>query len=216
MSDCGCHIEIQDKTQRHVLYWLLGINTAMFVFEIGLGWYAESTALIADALDMLADAVVYGIGLYAVGRALADKARAARLSGYFQFGLACLILIDIARRTLFGSEPVSLFMISVGSLALLANLTCLALIYKHREGEVHMRASWIFSANDVLANLGVILGGLLVMWLDNRWPDLMIGVLILLLILRGARMILADARNELACATADNGSCHPTIPEREL
>lgn len=198
MSGCGCEVEIRDTSQKKVLYWLLGINATLFLLEIIVGWLAQSTALIADSLDMLADAVVYGIGLYAVGRAAADKVRAARWSGYFQGLLALLILADIVRRMIFGSEPVSMLMIGMGIIALIGNLICLRLIYAHRHGDVHMRASWIFSANDVIANIGVIIAGLLVMWLDTRWPDLIIGLIIAAVILRGAWRILDDARREEA------------------
>lgn len=198
MSDCGCEVEIKDESQKKVLYWLLSINAVMFVLEAALGWYAESTALMADSLDMLADAVVYGIGLYAVGKEVAAKANAAKISGYFQAVLGILILMDISRRVVFGSEPESLFMMSVGLVALAANVTCLMLIQKHKDGEVHMRASWIFSANDVIANVGVIISGALVWWLGSRWPDIAIGVIISLVILRGARQILLEAKKELA------------------
>ncbi len=200
MSECGCEIEIKDQAQKRVLYWLLTINATMFVIEISLGWIAESTALIADSIDMLADAIVYGIGLYAVGRSLVDKAKAALVSGYFQATLGLLILVDIVRRLIAGSEPVSELMMIVGVAALIANIICLMLISKHKEGEVHMRASWIFSANDVIANLGVIIGGLLVWWLDSRWPDIIIGIVISIVILRGARLILSDAKTELTPA----------------
>ena len=198
MSNCGCEVEIKDQAQKKVLYWLLTINAVMFVAELSIGWVAESTSLIADSIDMLADAIVYGIGLYAVGRAVTDKAKAALLSGYFQAVLGGLILIDIVRRIIYGSEPVSLLMMSMGFIALLANTICLLLISKHKDGEVHMRASWIFSTNDVIANTGVIVGGALVWWLDNRWPDIVIGVVISLVILRGAWLIQLDAKNELA------------------
>ncbi|HBC55524.1 MAG TPA: cation transporter, partial [Gammaproteobacteria bacterium] len=77
MSDCGCELELKDSEQKSVLYWLLAINSIMFLLEVGVGWYAQSTALIADSIDMLADAAVYLIALYAVGRAITDKARAA-------------------------------------------------------------------------------------------------------------------------------------------
>ncbi len=97
MSDCGCNVEIKDQSQKSVLYWLLAINASMFVIEISFGWFAESTALIADSLDMFADAVVYGIGLYVVGRAAQSKAKAALISGYFQAMLGLLILIDMNR-----------------------------------------------------------------------------------------------------------------------
>lgn len=210
MSDCGCEVEITNNSQKQVLYWLLGINALMFVVEFGVGLVAQSTALIADSLDMLADAIVYGIGLYAVGRAITDKARAATVSGYFQLLLALLILVDIVRRIVQGSDPVSGLMMGMGSLALIANVICLLLIQKHKNGEVHMRASWIFSTNDVIANAGVILSGALVWWLDMRWPDIVIGGVIVLVILRGARMILREAQEELAAAQKPSCSdgCH--------
>ncbi|MFC3203216.1 hypothetical protein ACFOEW_15500, partial [Alteromonas oceani] len=109
MSGCGCEVEIKDQSQRQVLYWLLGINATMFVIEMGIGLLADSTALIADSLDMLADAVVYGVALYAIGKSLLHKANAARISGFFQMALGLLIIIDIVRRSIYGSEPVSGF-----------------------------------------------------------------------------------------------------------
>jgi cation diffusion facilitator family transporter len=196
MSDCGCEIEIKDQSQRGVLIWLLSINLGMFFLEIVVGWYAESTALIADALDMLADAIVYGISLYAVGRSAHHKVKAALVSGYFQGVLGLTVLIDIGRRIILGSEPESFFMMGMGCLALIANVICLLLIQKHKNGEVHMRASWIFSTNDVIANLGVIVGGLLVWKLGVRWPDIIIGMIISMVILRGAWLIVKDARSE--------------------
>jgi len=211
MAGCGCEIEITDKEQKGTLITLLVINASMFVFEIGLGWYAQSTGLIADSLDMLADAIVYAIGLYAIGKSLLHKANAALVSGYFQGLLGLMILIDIIRRVFVGSEPVSLLMIIVGVIALIANIYCLRLIDKHKDGEVHMRASWIFSKNDVIANTGVIIGGVLVWILDSRWPDLIIGSLIALVILNGARLIVKDAKEELVIANkTDNKVCSNT------
>ncbi len=196
MSGCGCEVEIKDQSQRQVLYWLLGINATMFVIEMGIGLLADSTALIADSLDMLADAVVYGVALYAIGKSLLHKANAARISGFFQMALGLLIIIDIVRRSIYGSEPVSGLMMAMGAVALVANVICLVIIRKQRNEEVHMRASWIFSANDVIANLGVVFAGVLVFWLDSRWPDLVIGVIVSCVVLRGAKMILEDAGNE--------------------
>lgn len=202
MSDCGCEIEINDAAQARVLVVLLAINAGMFVFELTLGWYAQSTGLIADAVDMLADAIVYGIGLYAVGHSVTRKAYAALLSGWFQAGLALLIMLDIVRRMIVGSEPLSMLMMGIGVLALIANIICLRLISAHKDGEVHMRASWLFSKNDVIANLGVILGGVLVWLLDSRWPDLIIGAVIALIVFKGALHIIRDARHELATGAA--------------
>ena len=97
MTNCDCSIEIESREQSRVLVVLLAINAAMFGAEIAAGILAESTGLIADSLDMLADAAVYGIGLYAVGRALSVKVRAAFISGYFQIGLALIVALDIGR-----------------------------------------------------------------------------------------------------------------------
>jgi len=196
MSSCGCEVEIKDKEQSRVLIVLLAINGVMFVAEIIAGVVADSTALIADSLDMLADATVYAIGLYAVGRSLTAKAKAAHISGIFQVILGLGVLIDIVRRFIIGSEPESLMMIVVGTVALIANTICLKLIYKHRQGEVHMRASWIFSKNDVIANLGVIIGGILVAWLASPWPDLIIGLIIATVVVRGGLHIIKDANSE--------------------
>jgi cation diffusion facilitator family transporter len=197
MSGCGCEVDIKDASQKRVLYWLLGINAVMFFVEMTVGLLADSTALIADSLDMLADAVIYGIGIYAVGKSLLHKANAAQISGYFQLILGMIILTDIARRLIVGSEPVSSLMIGMGCVALAANVACLLIIRNHKNDEVHMRASWIFSANDVIANLGVITAGLLVFWFDSRIPDLVIGIVVAVVVLRGAWMIIKDAKQEL-------------------
>ncbi len=195
MSGCGCgDIEIKNRSESRVLWQLLAINAVMFVVEFVIGWLAQSTGLIADSLDMLADAGVYGIGLYAVGRSLRAKTHAASVSGILQLGLAGLVMIDVIRRYFVGSEPFGLLMMAISLVALIANLACLALLAKHREGEVHMRASWIFSTNDVLANLGVILAGALVTVTGSRTPDLIIGLIIALLVARGGVQILREAR----------------------
>ncbi len=196
MSGCGCELEVESKKQSRVLWILLSINAAMFVAEVTAGVIAESAGLIADSLDMLADATVYAIGLFAVGRAASAKIRAASMSGIFQILLALGVLIEVGRRLLFGSEPEALFMIGVSVVALVANIVCLALISKHRDGEVHMRASWIFSKNDVIANIGVIIAGLLVHVLATPLPDLVIGALISFIVLRGGVAIVADASRE--------------------
>jgi Co/Zn/Cd efflux system component len=202
MSGCGCEVTINDESQKRVLVWLLGINAFMFVIELGVGLLADSTALIADSMDMLADAIVYGIGLYAIGKSIIHKANAAKVSGYFQLVLGLLILIDIVRRSIYGSEPVSFLMMAMGGVALIANVICLVIIRNHKNDEVHMRASWIFSANDVIANLGVICAGILVMLTDTRWPDIAVGSIVACVVLRGARLILTDANNEIREAQA--------------
>lgn len=196
MSDCDCSVDIESRQQGRVLITLLSINAAMFVVEMVTGILAESTGLIADSLDMLADAVVYGIGLYAVGRAASVKIRAAYVSGYFQMALALIVALDVSRRAVFGSEPEPAYMILIGLVALAANVVCLKLIARHRGGGVHMRASWVFSKNDVIANVGVVVSGGIVYASGSRWPDLVVGIAIAYIVFRGAMTIIEDARNE--------------------
>lgn len=193
---CDCHIEVKDASQKKILLTLLLINASMFVSEIVVGFLAQSTGVIADSLDMLADAMVYGIAFFAVGKAAARKNAAARFSGYFQVGIAGLVMVDIIRRFIAGSEPESLLMFGISCVALVANLFCLYLISKERKGEVHMRASWIFSKNDVLANLGVIIASILIYFTGSRWPDLVIGCIITVVVLRGGIQILKEAKDD--------------------
>jgi len=193
MPECECGIEADNREQRNVLLLLLLINAVMFGVELILGIVAQSTGLIADSMDMFADAMVYGVALYAVGRAVQNKTDAAKLSGILQCILGLLVMVDVGRRVLFGSEPDSQLMIGVGLLALVANVLCLLLISKHRKGEIHMRASWIFSINDLIANAGVIVSGLLVGFFASSVPDLLIGSVISIVVLKGGYSIIQDA-----------------------
>ena len=195
LRDCGCGSEHAAQLERRTLWLVLGINTTMFLVEFSWGWRAGSSGLLADALDMLADAVVYALSLMAVGRSLRQQRRAAELSGWLQIALALLVLADAVRRFIEGSEPLSGPMMGVGLLALIANVICLDLVRRHRDGGVHMRASVIFSTNDTVANVGVIVAGLLVAWSGSALPDLLIGAAISLLVLRGGERILHDARS---------------------
>jgi len=193
VSGCGCEIEAGTAQERKTLLIVLAINAVMFAFELVLGLVADSTGLIADSLDMFADASVYAISLYAIGKAEALQGRAAKYSGVVQTLLATLVLVDVLRRFALGSEPISVLMMAVGVVALVANSICLSLISKHREGGVHMRASVIFSQNDVIANIGVIVSGALVWAFDSRYPDLVIGLVIAAIVLRGGVRILKEA-----------------------
>ena len=177
--------------QAKVLQLLLAINALLFFIEFISGIIAASTGLIADSLDMFADAAVYGIALYAVGKAAKYQVKAAHFAGWIQLLLAVIVIVDVIRRFMFGSEPESTLMVVIGLLALIANVTCLYLISSHREDGVHMKASWIFSANDVVVNMGVIFAGVLVAWTGSAYPDLIIGILVSLFVLNGARKILA-------------------------
>jgi cation diffusion facilitator family transporter len=184
------------QIERSTLLLLIAINGVMFVIELAAGWVAQSMGLIADSLDMLADAGVYGIALLAVGSSPLRKAQAAAASGCLQLALAGVVLVEVGRKLLCGSEPASGLMIGVSVVALAANAACLYLLRKHRHGEVHMRASWIFSTTDVQANVGVMIAGVLVALTGSPTPDLIIGVLVCGIVVRGGVRILREARRE--------------------
>ena len=194
MSDCGCGSENTDRLERKTLYALLLINALMFFTELSLGLLADSTGLIADSMDMLADATVYGLALFVVGKGLVSQSRSAQVSGLLQIILGIGVLIEVIRRVLFGEEPDSILMISIGFMALIANVICLLLLAKHRRGGVHMRASWIFSTNDIIANIGVIFSGVLVSVMGSRYPDLFVGAIISYVVVRGGFQILRESK----------------------
>ena len=202
VADCGCELEIKSAAQARVLWFVLAINGAMFVAEFGAGVIAESAALISDSFDMLADATVYAVSLYTVSRSDLARASAARLSGYLQIGLGVFAIFEVVRRAIAGSSPEPSFMIAVSTIALVANVACLRLIAAHREGGVHMRASFIFSQNDVIANCAVILGGIFVAF--SGWPfwDLFAGAGIGVLVFWGGVRILSEARTATIAASA--------------
>jgi Co/Zn/Cd efflux system component len=177
-----------------VLVIVLAINLVMFVIELAAGLWARSTGLVADSLDMLADASVYAIALAGAGASVHGQRRAARASGWLQLGLAGMVLAEVVRRAIEGGEPRSDVMMAIGVLALLANVTCMVVLAGHRSGGAHMRASWIFTTNDVLANLGVILAGQLVAVTGSAWPDLLVGTAIALLVGSGGLRILGMTR----------------------
>ena len=196
MSDCGCHMEAKNAAERKTLRILLLINGTMFVVGIVAGVLADSTALVADSLDMFADASVYTMSLYAVGKSAHHKNRAATLSGIFQITLAVMVVVDVIRRFVWGSSPESGWMMAMAFLALIANSYGLYLLSKHRKGEVHMRASWIFTQNDVIANFSVIVAGLLVTLFNSRFPDLIVGFGIASLVVWGGISIIRDAQRD--------------------
>jgi Co/Zn/Cd efflux system component len=179
-----------DATESRTLWLLLAINGVMFVVEMVAAWLAESTGLLADSLDMLADATVYGVALYAVGRSAILKRRAAHLTGWLQGILALGVLAEVLRRLVLGSTPQAPLMMGIALLALAANVVCLLLIARNRHYGVHMMAVFICSANDVIANTGVIAAALLVAWTGSNLPDLAIGTIVGIVVLVGGVRIL--------------------------
>ena len=207
MSDCGCAApELHTEQERRVLYIALGLNAAMAVIGALAGWIAQSTGLLADALDMLADATAYTIALLAIGRSALFKIRAATLSGGILLVLGVAVLFEVGRRVIYGAEPLSEWMIATALLSLAVNLTVLRLLAPMKSGEVHLRATWLFTRADVVANVGVILAGLLILWLKVPYPDYVIGTLIGLYVIKEAVEILRDARSEASSKSQEIGN----------
>ncbi|WP_431136208.1 cation transporter [Psychroserpens mesophilus] len=182
----------ETKNQKTILWSVLLINFTFFIIEMTTGLVSKSMGLVADSLDMLADSFVYGISLFAVGGTLIRKKRIANLAGYFQIILAVIGFAEVLRR-FFGSEQIPDFstMIIVSVFALIANGICLYILQKSKsKEEAHMKASMIFTSNDVIINLGVIIAGILVNLFSSNKPDLIIGTIVFVLVIQGAFRIL--------------------------
>lgn len=188
-------LETDHKKEKQLLWTVLWINFALFLIEIVTGFIANSMGLVADSLDMLADAIVYGLSLYAVGHIASKKKKVAKLSGYFQMVLAVFGLVEVIRRFL-GFEEVPAFqtMISISILALIGNAASLFLLQKQKSKEAHMQASVIFTSNDVIVNLGVIVAGIAVYFTKSKYPDLIVGSIVFILVANGALRILKLAK----------------------
>lgn len=186
---------LEDTLQRKSLWIVLIINLGFFLIEMATGIISGSMGLVADSLDMLADGLVYGMSLLAVGSTVIRKKRVALFSGCIQIVLAVIGMSEVIRR-FFGLEVMPEFrtMITVSLLALIANSVCLWILQRTKSKDAHIRASVIFSANDVIINIGVIVAALFVWALESNIPDLIIGIVIFLIVIRGAFRILKLAK----------------------
>lgn len=188
--------EFESAGQRSVLWIALALNALMCLVEVTAGVIGNSTGLIADGLDMLADASAYGVALLAVGRGPRFKSNAATASGLVLLVLGLAVLFDVARRTIYGEPPEGWLMIAVAAVALGVNATVLRLLQRYRNEEVHLRATWIFTRADVIANIAVIVSGTAVLATGIRFVDLAVGAGIGIYVVKEAFEILRDAREE--------------------
>ncbi len=195
-SSEGEPMSAQDHgTERRILLKVLIINLSFFFVNLITGFIAGSMGLIADGLDMLADSLVFALALFAVGGTVARKKNVAKASGYFQLVLATIGIVEVIRRFLgFGEVPEYKLMIIISSLALIGNAVSIYILSKARREEAHMQAGYIFLSNDVVINFGVILAGIFVYFTVSKYPDLIIGSLIFLVVARGAFRILRLSR----------------------
>jgi Co/Zn/Cd efflux system component len=199
-----CCAVIPDVTgrQRRVLQIVLALNSGMFLLELGTGLLARSTALVADSADMLGDALVYGVSLYAVGRGAAWTARAALLKGGLMAVFAVGVLGQAALKLARGAAPVAEAMGAVGLIALAANALCVVLLWRLRDDDVNMRSAWLCSRNDVVANVAVLLAAGVVWATGSGVPDLAVGLAIAAMFGSSAARVLRDARHARRAAAA--------------
>jgi len=222
MSGCGCNDTTTalsantDRARRRVLWIVLIINVLLFVGEFGVGWWADSSALQADSLDSLGDASVYVLSLMVIGGTLRQRTKAVFLKGGIQalFGLG--VLIEVARSAWLGADPRPSYMAVAAAVALVANLTCFALLTRFRSDDMNMRSVWLCSRNDLVNNAGVIIAAALVAWLHSPWPDLVVGTLVAVLFLRTAWTVLTGGWADWhrpepatpACAASSASAAH--------
>lgn len=205
MVGCCCnendaHLQAMRERQARMLRAVLAINGLMFIVEFGAGWWGGSTALLGDSLDMLGDALVYGLSLYVVARSVRWKAVSAGIKGAVMLGFGLLVFGEAIDGALTGRVPASTLMFGIGALALAANMLCVVLLTRHRDDDVNMRSSWVCQRNDMIGNAGVVLAGLLVALTGTPWPDIAVGMLIAALFLQSSAGVLRDAYRRYADA----------------
>ena len=197
MDQC-CEVREIPDGQRRVLHAVLWINVAMFVAECVAGLAAHSTALLADSVDMLGDAIVYGVSLHVIGRGAAWQARAALLKGLVMAAFAAGVLVQVAVKLAHGLTPTAEVMGAVGLAALAANALCLLLLWRHRGDDINMRSAWTCSRNDVIGNVGVLVAAVAVGLSGSPWPDIAIGLAVATVFGRSAAQVVREASRAIA------------------
>ena len=201
MDDCcttkGDELSSLKNNHKKVLLFVLIINASLFGIELGAGFLANSTALIADSLDMLGDSFVYGFSLYVLWRSAEWKAKAALLKGIVMAVFGMGVLLEAIHKLMAGILPTAEIMGLIGTLVLLGNAVCFFLLYQYRSDDLNMRSTWLCSRNDIVANVAVLLAALSVKVFEASWPDIMVGAGIAALFLQSALSVLRESISEL-------------------
>ena len=197
MADCcndkACEIEALRARQSSTLKIVLGINAVMFLVEITAGLISGSVSLVADSLDMLGDALVYGFSIYVVARGARMKAKAALLKGGIMAAFGLFVLGQAVYKIVFPQVPVFEAIGAIGLLALAANGTCFFLLWQHRVDDINMSSVWLCSRNDIIANVSVLFAAVGVWLTHSGWPDILVGLALAALFLRSALFVLRGA-----------------------
>ena len=204
MSGCcdkDCSIDSLREKQRGTLQIVLVINAVMFLVVAGAALYSRSTALLADSVDNLGDALTYGLSLYVVSRSNGAKAKVALFKGLLIFLAAIVVLSQIIYRLYIPSTPIFEVMGTFSLLGLVANSVCLYFLWKHRDEDINMSSVWECSRNDIASNLSVFVAAGAVWLTGTGWPDMLVALGLALLLLRSAYRVITSAWAELHVAT---------------
>lgn len=201
MADCcndkACEIKGLRNRQSSTLKIVLAINAIMFLVELAAGLISGSVSLLADSLDMLGDALVYGFSLYVVARGARMKAKAALFKGVIMAAFGFYVLGQAIYRIVYPQIPVFEIIGVIGLLALAANGVCLFLLWRHRNEDINMSSVWLCSRNDIIANVSVLFASAGVWLIQSGWPDILVGLALAALFLRSALSVLRSAIKEL-------------------
>lgn len=201
MADCcndkACEIEALRDRQSTTLKIVLGINAVMFAVELTAGLLASSVSLVADSLDMLGDALVYGFSLYVVARGARMKAVSALFKGIIMAAFGLFVLTQAIYKIIVPQVPIFEAIGAIGALALAANGLCLVLLWRHRADDINMNSVWLCSRNDIVANISVLFAASGVWLTGSGWPDIAVGLALAVLFLRSALFVLRGATKEL-------------------
>ncbi len=206
MTDCcndkACEIEALRNRQSSILKTALGINAVMFIVELTAGLIGGSVSLLADSLDMLGDALVYGFSIYVVARGARMKAMAALFKGGIMAAFGLFVLGQAIYKILFPHVPAFEAIGGIGLLALAANSFCFVLLWRHRADDINMSSVWLCSRNDIMANVAVLFAAVGVWLTHSGWPDILVGLALAALFLRSALFVLRGALTELRVINA--------------
>lgn len=180
-------------TERQVLWLAFALNAGMFIAESTVGWLIGSASLLADSLDMFADAAVYGLSLYALTASCRRKAETAAINAWLHIVLAVLLAVEVLRCTISDSLPQPLLMSVLSVAAMLVNASCVLLLHRFRRGDINLRASWICSRNDLIGNLAVLVAAALVSLLGSAWPDRVVGLAMAAIMLHSSLQLAREA-----------------------
>ncbi len=203
MSGCcddSCTIEALRERQRGTLRMVLGINAVLFLVIVVAALYGQSSALLADSLDNLGDALTYALSLYVVSRGAAAKARVALFKGVLILLAAALVAGHVVYRLLVPTVPIFELMGIFSLVGLAGNSACLYLLWRHRHEDVNMSSVWECSRNDIASNLSVFVAAGAVWLTGAGWPDLVVAAILAAFLMRSALRVIASALRELRAA----------------